>query len=116
MSGPDHQAGGPRAISSHGGRAGPVFLEQAGYRRRRLIDAVRLVPLLGAGLWAVPLLWTPGKINSSAAFLYVFGVWLMLVIATAVLAQAFRGRGVQAESRAPEEVDTPTPPGGRDAD
>jgi hypothetical protein len=103
---PDYGAGEPQS--------GPTFLEQADYRRRRLVDAVRLLPLLGAGLWAVPLLWAPGAVGSSVALLYVFGVWLMLVIAAAVLAQAFRKRGVQSDSAPPEESATPPQPDGRD--
>ena len=34
-----------------------VFLERETYRRRRIMDAARLLPLLGVALFALPLLW-----------------------------------------------------------
>ncbi|MDF3413411.1 hypothetical protein HKX54_02995 [Sulfitobacter sp. M57] len=69
---------------------GPVFLERRSYRARRLMDAVRLLPLFGLALWMVPLMWPlpqaeDGGIAMSTALLYLFGVWLMLVAMRAVL-------------------------------
>lgn len=69
-----------------------VFLEHQSYRRRRLMDAARLLPLLGALLFAVPLLW-PGPETAAAdgatsmvamsdAIIYVFAVWAALIIAS----------------------------------
>ena len=63
----------------------PVFLERGSYRRRRVMDAVRLVVVLGAGLWMVPLLWPtandPGvpAVSMSDALFFVFGVWVFLI-------------------------------------
>lgn len=67
---------------------GPVFLERSTYRRRRLVDAMRVLPLLGVGLWTVPLLWNvqARETPMSHAVLYVFGVWLLLVIAAGIMA------------------------------
>lgn len=64
----------------------PVFLERQSYRRRRLMDAARLLPILGAALFAVPLLWPTGGaegIRMSAAITYVFGVWAALILISA---------------------------------
>ncbi len=36
----------------------PLFLARHGYRRRRIMDAARVLPVLGAFLFFVPLLWT----------------------------------------------------------
>lgn len=57
----------------------PLFLERRSYRQRRLMDAARLMPLLGGVLWVVPLLWgRAGEVSTSTAMLYIFGVWLLL--------------------------------------
>lgn len=70
----------------------PVFLERRGYRRRRLMDAVRLLPFLGLGLWMVPLMWRlPGAASEAEAtsigdaLIYIFGVWGMLVLVALLL-------------------------------
>ncbi len=68
--------------------ANSLFLERRSYRQRRLMDALRLLPLLGAVLWAVPLLWGQPEalpatdegarahgVLTSHAMLYIFGVW-----------------------------------------
>ncbi|MGJ8545086.1 MAG: hypothetical protein ACSHWZ_06550 [Sulfitobacter sp.] len=62
-----------------------VFLERRSYRARRIMDAVRLLPIMGAALWMVPLLWTisanpetPGT-TLSQALRYIFAVWWVLI-------------------------------------
>ena len=60
-----------------------LFLERRSYRMRRVMDAVRLLPVLGLMLWMVPLMWplpedgTPTPM--STALLYLFGIWCALV-------------------------------------
>ncbi|KMK66514.1 hypothetical protein [Puniceibacterium sp. IMCC21224] len=71
----------------------PLFLERQTYRRRRLMDAARFLPVLGLLLWAVPLLWQSGVVASSGALIYIFGVWLTLVLAAFVLSFRLRLRG-----------------------
>jgi hypothetical protein len=69
-------------------KASPLFLERRSYRLRRLVDAARLLPFLGALLFAVPMLWPQGEdgaILSSNAIFYIFGVWVLLVVVTLVL-------------------------------
>ncbi|MCH2095761.1 MAG: hypothetical protein MK160_11680 [Rhodobacteraceae bacterium] len=70
-----------------------VFLERQTYRRRRLVDAARLVPVLGLLLWLVPLLW-PSEGDSrpamSTAILYLFGVWIFLVVIKFLIARPLR--------------------------
>lgn len=59
----------------------PLFLERRSYRQRRLMDAARLLPVLGVVLWTIPLLWRQGPdhgIATSTAILYLFGAWLVL--------------------------------------
>lgn len=75
-----------------------VFLERRSYRQRRMMDAVRLLPLVGMILWMVPVLWpvadvgltnevapAPRTVNMSQAITYVFCVWIILILCTAGL-------------------------------
>ena len=71
----------------------PVFLHRASYRQRRLRDAAKLVPFLGLMLWAIPLMWQTEEGEPSigaGSLLYVFGVWLFLIVLTALLANWVR--------------------------
>lgn len=68
-------------------RATPLFLERRSYRQRRLMDAARLLPLLGVLLWLIPLLWPQrdpagevAAVSTSSAILYIFGVWVVLAL------------------------------------
>lgn len=74
----------------------PIFLERRSYRKRRLMDAVRLLPVVGALLWMVPLIWpvvgegdVPPQQLSNAA-VYVFGVWVLLIVLSAFLRRAIK--------------------------
>lgn len=81
----------------------PLFLERSSYRKRRMMDAVKLLALLGACLWMVPVLWPssdqPGTepIAMSRALFYVFGVWTLLIVFSAFLMRKVRG-DLRAES------------------
>ncbi len=73
-------------------RAIPLFLERRSYRQRRLMDAARLLPVLGALLWLVPLLWPQrdaagevAAVSTSSAILYIFGVWVVLALIALLL-------------------------------
>ena len=69
----------------------PVFLERSSYRRRRLLDALRLLPLLGVILWMIPVVWPEGQapdaepVATSRALFYVFGIWCGLIALAAAL-------------------------------
>jgi hypothetical protein len=70
----------------------PMFLARAPYRRRRLRDAARLLPVLGLFLLLMPLLWTPdGRMAlSSGDVIYFFSVWLILIGLAAAFANGLR--------------------------
>ncbi len=76
----------------------PVFLERQSYRRRRLIDAARLLPILGATLFAIPLLWPRGQgegvdpVPTSSASLYIFSVWAGLIVLSGLFGYLARGQ------------------------
>jgi peptidoglycan/LPS O-acetylase OafA/YrhL len=71
----------------------PLFLARAPYRRRRLRDAARLLPILGLFLLLLPLLWAPdGKMALMANdVIYFFTVWLCLILLAAAFAPGLRG-------------------------
>ncbi len=93
----------------------PLFLERQTYRRRRLMDAARILPVLGFVLILLPVLWSgsgdpaSGGIGTAAEAVYLFGLWLVLILAAALLSRALRA----ALRR--EGGDAPRPPA-EDAD
>jgi len=60
----------------------PLFLARQSYRRRRLADAARLLPVLGLVLFLLPVLWT-GSGGTAGGVIYLFGVWALLIVAVA---------------------------------
>lgn len=94
---------------SQGGQP-PVFLERRGYRRRRMMDAQRLLPVAGLLLWMFPLFWptggddagAPQQMSMSDAVQYVFVVWLLLIAAAFVLWRVLR-TGPETGEDAPRE-------------
>jgi hypothetical protein len=78
----------------------PLFLARAPYRRRRLRDAARLLPVLGMFLLLLPLFWTPDSRMSlsSGDVIYFFSVWLFLIGVAAAFAPGLRsGEGTEEE-------------------
>ena len=74
------------------GRAS-IFLERQTYRRRRLIDWIKFLPLLGVVLWMIPLLWgTQGDdaVSTGSALIYIFLIWFLLVLASYVSARSLK--------------------------
>jgi hypothetical protein len=71
----------------------PLFLARRAYRRRRLMDAARLLPLLGAVLFAIPMLWHPAdsvEPDTARGVTYLFAVWFLLILAAAALSRGLR--------------------------
>jgi uncharacterized membrane protein len=65
----------------------PLFLARRTYRRRRLMDALRLLPWLGVFLFGLPLLSrAPG---TASGLLYIFGAWAVLIVLSFALARRF---------------------------
>ncbi|WP_421703403.1 hypothetical protein [Aliiroseovarius sp.] len=72
----------------------PLFLARQTYRRRRVADAARLLPLLGVLLFMLPLLGAAGAGDggaetgqTSAGGIYIFAVWAGLILAAALLSR-----------------------------
>ncbi|RME17583.1 MAG: hypothetical protein D6801_03075, partial [Alphaproteobacteria bacterium] len=73
----------------------PMFLERESYRRRRLVDAMRLLPVVGMIFFLIPLLGASGTAPRPTAqgAIYVFSVWLGLIVAAALFARLLAGGG-----------------------
>ena len=88
-------------------RRSPVFLARRAYRLRRLRDAARLLPVAGAFLLLLPILWEPAGAsarNTAWDGIYVFAVWGGLIVLAAWLAQ-----GLAAGEEGGEEADGEAP-------
>jgi hypothetical protein len=84
----------------------PVFLQKASYRQRRVRDAAKLVPVLGAVLLMMPLTWqddAQGATTNASALVYIFGVWIVLIGLTAVLSGLIRSSPQQVHKETSEE-------------
>jgi hypothetical protein len=82
----------------------PLFLQRGPYRRRRRIDAARLLPVAGAFLLILPILWEPeaagGAVRSTSQdALYLFAVWGGLIAVARLLAP-----GLAAPDPAPRRL------------
>ncbi|MFK7745105.1 MAG: hypothetical protein AB8B47_08620 [Roseobacter sp.] len=73
-----------------------LFVERSTYRRRRLMDAVKLIVILGMCLWIMPVLWPTGDVTGrdtvsmSNALYYVFGVWVALIALSGLIVGKLR--------------------------
>lgn len=68
----------------------PRFLAERSYRRRRLVDAARLLPVVGLILVLLPILWRPAETaapDTGFGGVYLFAVWLLLIVAALFLAR-----------------------------
>lgn len=85
----------------------PIFLARDTYRRRRLVDAIRLLPVIGLLLFLSPLVGGAGYLRATAlSGLFVFAVWFGLILAAFVLARLLaRAPGaVGADPLDPDQV------------
>ena len=80
-------------------RRGALFVHRRTYRRRRITDAARL-PLLGAVLFVIPLLWKgSGGDGGRTAWVmaHVFLVWAGLSVLSGVLSRYLTAEDDDAE-------------------
>lgn len=58
---------------------------------RRMMDAVRLLPILGLCLWLVPMMWpvtaqdAGAPVATSTALRYIFFIWLFVICVSYLL-------------------------------
>lgn len=77
---------------------GPLFLARRGYRRQRMRDGARMLPVFGAFLVFFPLLWEPGLTegrDTAPDGIYLFVVWAGLIAVAMVLAPGLSGPEVE---------------------
>lgn len=92
----------------------PLFLARRSYRRRRMMDAVRLLPAFGGAALMLPLLWRPAESpepDTAHGLVYLFVVWVVLIAAALALS-----RGLAPALLAPEEPVRPGADEDADAD
>ncbi|WP_417600943.1 hypothetical protein [Pararhodobacter oceanensis] len=69
----------------------PMFLERQGYRRRRIMDAARVLPVLGFILILLPVLWTrSGGLGTAGEAIYLFILWFCLIVAAALMSRPLK--------------------------
>ncbi len=69
-------------------RQEPLFLARRSYRRRRVMDAARVLPWVGLVLFLLPVAWGAEAVPGTARVgLYVFGIWAGLIVASALLSR-----------------------------
>ena len=84
----------------------PRFLARRSYRRRRLTDAARLLPVVGLFLVFLPVLWQPARTpepDTASGGIYLFAVWLVLIVVAFVLARSVAADGAAGKSDDPAE-------------
>ena len=91
------------------GRPGPVFLARRSYRRRRLGDAARVLPVLGIALFVLPA--TGAVPAGGAGFVYLFAAWAALIALAAALARPLSRPGADAGAPDPAEPAVRAPAG-----
>ena len=69
-----------------------IFVQQRTYRRRRMADAARMLPIFGIILFIIPLLWIDrdagsGSTRTAAVMIYLFVVWAALTGIAGVLSR-----------------------------
>jgi len=73
----------------------PLFLARANYRKRRWRDGARLLPIFGAVLLLVPLLWPWSARVMVAHWLFIFVVWAGLIALAALVSRRVHdGEGI----------------------
>ncbi|MCC5989072.1 MAG: hypothetical protein JJT95_15465 [Pararhodobacter sp.] len=88
--------------------AGPLFVERKKYRRRRLMDAARILPVAGFVLFMLPMLWARGEETGIAGeAIYLFLVWAVLIVGAALIARLLGQAAVPEVSRPAPAAEAP---------
>ena len=98
-------------------KASAPFLARSLYRKRRLSDAAKLLPIFGAVFLLLPLLWVhqsaPERSSIATNWVYLFIVWFFLILAAACLAKSLNKFEDGNDQSLAENVSGRSPKGGR---
>lgn len=94
----------------------PLFLERSSYRRRRLADAARMLPVLALVLILLPVWWVPEAVSLTDGALWLFGLWAALILLTAALHLALSDARHPPGAGGQDGEDDRDPVGGADDD
>ena len=98
-------------------KASALFLARSLYRKRRLSDGAKLLPIFGAVLLLLPLLWVhqsaPERSSIATNWVYLFIVWSFLILAAACLAKSLNKFEDGNDQSLAENVSGRSPKGGR---
>lgn len=90
---------------------GTIFLERDSYRRRRIMDGARILPVAGFVLILLPVLWSfNAGANIAAEAVYLFALWTGLIVVAAILSGPLRA-GLKRE-HPPRPAPRPNPEAG----
>ncbi len=78
-------------------RPEPMFLARETYRRRRLMDAARFLPFLGAFVFIIPALWAQAT-GTAAGKIYIFGTWICLICLAFIISRRLPTAGQADEA------------------
>jgi hypothetical protein len=84
-----------------------LFLERRTYRKNRLQDAARLLPVLGMILFFGPVFIGGGDVEGASLadwLVYIFVVWLGLIVVTMLVSRALAD-GLPESGPEPREAD-----------
>ncbi|WP_378945236.1 hypothetical protein [Paracoccus sp. R86501] len=84
----------------------PLFLERASFRRRRLGDAARVLPVLAMLAMLLPVWWAPASLSYAGGAVWIFGTWAVLIVAVWLLHRALL-RSEAATMRASQDPAQP---------
>lgn len=85
----------------------PLFLARGNYRRRRLRDGARMLPLFGMVLLMLPMFWAEGQRFIVLHWAYVFVIWAALIGAAAVLATQLADGDLPPETSGMSDANLP---------
>lgn len=81
-----------------------VFVQQRTYKRRRMADAARMLPILGGILFMIPLLWLDTTTMTTArVMVYLFVVWAALAGIAGLLSRRLGPEEDQSDDKIADE-------------